>query len=166
MSIPNITTLECMFRNTEGGSNTVLVNGCFDLLHPGHIYLLGRAREIADRITGKVLVAVNNDSSAWTLKNRQPIMNQYERLAILDALRAVDYTISYETEEQLCRIIEVVRPYFMVKGNDYMNLPITGQDIMATYGGNIIFMDRDEIPVSTTDIIERVLDRNKRITGL
>ena len=126
----------------------VWVNGCFDLIHLGHIELLKFARSKGD------LLYVGIDSDI-RIKERKgfcrPFNNENTRFEILKAVKYVDKVMIYDTDYQLESLIEQFQPKYMVLGSDYANKPILG----SQYCDNIIFFDRIE-QYSTTSTIEKI----------
>ena len=111
----------------------VFTNGCFDLLHPGHIDLLRRARELGSRL----IVAINSDESARKIKgDGRPFMNQADRAELLSALRSVDEVVVFDelTPENL---IHKIRPDVLVKGGDWKTSEIIGADFVLANGGEV-----------------------------
>ncbi len=131
----------------------VFTNGCFDLLHPGHVDLLQRARALGDRL----IVGLNSDESVRALKGpTRPIWNEQERAAMLLALRCVDQVVIFN-ERAPARLIEDLRPDVLVKGGDWPVERIVGAKTVLKYGGHV-----HSIPLlqgySTTSIIARLQD--------
>jgi len=136
----------------QQGKRIVFTNGCFDLLHPGHLHTLVQARALGDVLT----VGVNSDASVKRLKGaKRPILNQGERVAILAALEAVDYVTVFE-EDTPRELILLLQPDVLVKGGDWRVGAVVGKEEVESWGGKVVV-----IPYltgsSTTDIIERVL---------
>ena len=102
--------------------SNVVVNGCFDVLHAGHVHLLERASHL-----GKVIVLVNSDSYLRKLKGRN-ITPFAQRKYILESLKYVSEVHSFETEEELLFLITKHKAKYLVKGEDYIGKPITGED--------------------------------------
>lgn len=128
----------------------ILVNGTFDILHRGHIELLNHAKSLGDRL----LVCIDSDARVNFLKGPgRPINNQWDRMLMLQNLKAVDEVKIFNTEDELIEIIKGLYPVIMVKGNDYYNKPIVG----AEYCKEIIFYERTEH--STTKAIQDIIDR-------
>jgi len=128
----------------------VFTNGCFDLLHRGHIYYLSRARELGDLL----VVGLNSDSSVTKLKGHgRPVNNQVSRAEVLGALAFVDYIIVFE-EETPMELITTLQPDLLVKGGDYEVEEIVGHQEVASWGGRAL-----TIPIlegySTSSIINR-----------
>ncbi len=129
----------------------VMTNGCFDILHPGHIQLLQKAREFGDHL----LVAVNDDASIRRLKGSQrPINPLSHRMFMLAALEYVDWLVPF-TEDTPGRLIDLVSPDILVKGGDYTISQIVGADTVINAGGKVHIIPM--IPGhSTTALINRV----------
>lgn len=128
----------------------VFTNGCFDLLHVGHIRYLQEARAQGDFL----VVGVNSDASVKRLKGpTRPIQNESDRAEILSALAAVDAVVIF-TEDTPANLIEAVRPNILVKGGDWKPDQIVGGPFVLSYGGEVRslqFVDGK----STTKIIEK-----------
>ena len=111
-------------------------NGCFDLLHPGHIRVLAEARAACDRL----VVGLNNDASARRLKGAgRPIQNEKARAEVLAALEAVDLVVVFE-EDTPRALIEKVRPMVLVKGGDYRREEVVGREIVEADGGEVVIV--------------------------
>ena len=115
------------------GSQIVFTNGCFDLLHVGHITLLEKARRMGDRL----IVAVNSDRSVRVLKGpERPLVREQDRARILAALAAVDAVIVFDDATPL-RLIEALRPDVLVKGGDYTEADVVGAGEVRGWGGRL-----------------------------
>ena len=138
-------------RLQSQGRRVVFTNGCFDLVHAGHVTVLERARRCGDAL----VVGVNSDRSVRALKGPgRPIVNQQDRTLLLAALACVDYvTIFSERTPQ--RVIERLRPNILVKGADWGAGNIVGRDTVERYGGRGV-----RVPLlkgsSTSQLIERI----------
>ena len=133
------------------GSRIVFTNGCFDILHAGHVSYLKKAKELGDRL----VVGINSDESVRRLKgNGRPINKLEDRIAVLSALDCVDEVIPFEEDTPL-ELIKRVHPDVLVKGNDYTVENIVGADFVLSYGGDV-----KTIPLlqgrSTTGIAKRM----------
>lgn len=121
-------------RLRRGGKRIVFTNGCFDLIHPGHVSLLERARALGDLL----VVGVNSDRSVRLLKGPgRPIMKLGERMEILAGLRAVDYVVPFGAETP-AYLIRLIRPDILVKGGDYRKSEIVGRSTVEADGGSVI----------------------------
>lgn len=118
---------------------TVLTNGCFDVLHEGHLALLRHCRELAEG--GPVVVAINTDESIRLLKGRYPANRLGDRIAALYATDSVSRTEPFHTEEQLAALVASLKPDYLVKGSDYRGKPITGQAELEACGGKLVLFD-------------------------
>ncbi len=125
----------------------IVVNGTFDILHPGHLALLNYAKSLGDFL----IVAIDTDERVQQLKGpSRPINNQYDRKIILENLKAVDKVEFFNSPEEL---IEIVKGCTMVKGSDYRGKSVIGE----TYCQEVIYYDRTEH--STTKTIQHIIDR-------
>jgi rfaE bifunctional protein nucleotidyltransferase chain/domain len=132
----------------------VFTNGCFDILHRGHIGYLKKAKSLGDIL----IVGLNSDSSVKKIKGKKrPIVNQKDRAEILSALSFVDYVCIFN-EETPERMIKKIIPDILVKGGDWAKPDIVGKDIVESSGGKVV-----TIPLvkgkSTKNIIWTIVDR-------
>ena len=135
----------------EGGERVVFTNGCFDLLHPGHVRYLERARALGDIL----VVAVNSDDSVLRLKGSgRPILSDSHRCEIVGSLHSVDYVTVFSEDTPL-QIIEQLRPDVLVKGSDWPIDQIVGRATVEARGGRVVAIDFEE-GFSTTSIINRI----------
>jgi D-beta-D-heptose 7-phosphate kinase/D-beta-D-heptose 1-phosphate adenosyltransferase len=125
-------------------------NGCFDLLHPGHIKVLAEARAACDRL----VVGLNSDASVLRLKGTgRPIQNEYARAEMLAAMEAVDLIVLFEQDTPL-ELIERVKPNVLVKGGDYRREQIVGREVVEAAGGQVRVIEL--VPgFSTSDMVRR-----------
>jgi len=132
------------------GLRVGFTNGCFDLLHPGHVRLLAAARAACDRL----VLGLNSDSSVRRLKGEgRPVQPVGARAEVLAALEAVDLVVVFEEDTPL-KLIEQVKPTVLVKGGDYTRETVVGHEIVEALGGEIILIDL--VPGhSTTAMVER-----------
>jgi D-beta-D-heptose 7-phosphate kinase/D-beta-D-heptose 1-phosphate adenosyltransferase len=136
----------------QQGKQIVFTNGCFDLLHPGHIHTLVQARALGDVL----IVGLNSDESVQRLKGKKrPILDQTERAAILAALEAVDYVTIFDDDTPRTLILQL-RPNVLVKGGDWSAETVVGKEEVEAWGGEVVLIPYKE-GNSTTNIIERVL---------
>lgn len=133
------------------GARIVFTNGCFDLLHAGHVDLLHRARALGDRL----IVAVNDDASVARLKGAaRPIQNAATRMAVLNALADVDCVLCF-AEDTPAALIERIRPDVLVKGGDYQPDTVVGGESVRRHGGRVEILEH--LPgFSTTMILNRL----------
>ena len=133
------------------GDRIVFTNGCFDILHVGHITLLEQCREFGD----KVVIGLNSDASVKRLKGpTRPVVGEKERARILAALGSTDAVIIFDEETPL-ELIQYVRPDVLVKGGDYTSSTIVGADDVATWGGRVEIVPT-VIGASTTSTIRKM----------
>lgn len=136
----------------------VFTNGCFDLLHAGHVAALEAARELGDVL----VVGLNSDASVRANKgDTRPILPQAERAAMLAALACVDAVVIFDepTPENLIRELS---PDVLVKGSEYADQPIAGADHVRATGGRVVLIDRQPGTRSTSEIIARCASANSR----
>jgi D-beta-D-heptose 7-phosphate kinase/D-beta-D-heptose 1-phosphate adenosyltransferase len=130
---------------------TVIVNGTFDILHPGHIAMLNTARSLGNYL----IVCIDTDRRVKELKgNSRPINNQVDRKIMLQNLKAVDIVEFFDSQEELIRLIELYKPSIMVKGSDYRGRSIIGE----TYVPEVFYYDRVG-DYSTTKTIQDIANR-------
>ena len=111
----------------------VFTNGCFDILHPGHIHILDQAKSYGDIL----IVGLNSDNSIKRLKGpSRPKVSQEDRLKILSSIKFVDYVVLFEEETPL-KLIEKIKPNFLVKGGDYILKDIVGREFVENNGGQV-----------------------------
>ncbi len=133
------------------GLTVVFTNGCFDLLHPGHVRYLAEARALGDIL----IVALNSDRTVRILKGAgRPILNEGERAQVVSALNAVDYVIFFDQETPR-ELISRLLPDVLVKGGDWPVDEIVGREEVESAGGRVLSLPYVE-GSSTTDIIERI----------
>lgn len=136
------------------GEKIVFTNGCFDVLHAGHVEYLAKARKLGDRL----VVGINSDASVKRLKGSlRPINNLSDRTLLLSALESVDYIIPFEEDTPL-EIIKKVMPDILVKGGDYQLNEIVGADFVTENGGTVVTIPFVE-GKSTTGIIRRIQEK-------
>lgn len=135
----------------KDGKKVVFTNGCFDLLHRGHLHLLREAKKLGDLL----VVALNSDKSVKKIKDaNRPILPESERSELIAALEMVDYVTMFDEPEPY-EVIKELKPDILVKGGDWPKDKIVGADIVEGQGGRVVV-----IPYlkghSTTQIIERM----------
>ncbi|WP_395344628.1 bifunctional D-glycero-beta-D-manno-heptose-7-phosphate kinase/D-glycero-beta-D-manno-heptose 1-phosphate adenylyltransferase HldE [Ningiella sp. W23] len=135
----------------------VFTNGCFDILHAGHVSYLNEAAALGDRL----IVGVNSDSSVKALKGEgRPVNNAARRMAVLAGLSAVDWVVEF-SEETPQRLIQAVLPDVLVKGGDYAEAEIVGSAEVKANGGQVKVLTFED-GVSTTGIISQILENDNR----
>ena len=138
-------------RMRREGKRVVFTNGCFDLLHAGHVRYLAEARALGDAL----IVGLNSDRSVRALKGEgRPILNANERAEVIAALEAVDYVVVFE-EDTPREVIARLLPDVLVKGGDWPLDRIVGRQEVEAAGGKVVSLSYIE-GSSTTDIIERI----------
>jgi D-beta-D-heptose 7-phosphate kinase/D-beta-D-heptose 1-phosphate adenosyltransferase len=121
----------------RAGKTLVFTNGCFDILHRGHVEILNKARELGDALA----VGVNSDDSMRRLKGkRRPMVPQADRAAVVAALEGVDFVTIFEDDTPM-RVIEALVPDVLVKGSDYELSEIVGRDTVESAGGKVVRVD-------------------------
>lgn len=136
----------------EQGVRIVFTNGCFDILHAGHVQYLEQARELGDVL----IVGLNSDSSIRRLKGfGRPIIAQQDRACVLAALGCVDYVVVFDTDTPL-ELITLLRPGVLVKGGDWQVEDIVGSDVVMADGGKVLSLPFRE-GLSTTSLIRRIV---------
>jgi rfaE bifunctional protein nucleotidyltransferase chain/domain len=141
-------------RLRKRGERLVFTNGCFDILHPGHVRYLKEARSLGDHL----LVAVNSDETVARLKGPgRPLTPLAERMELLAALGCVDYVVAFE-EETPFEIIEEIVPDVLVKGGDWTKDGIVGRERVEREGGRVLSLPYAP-GFSTSNLIERIVTR-------
>jgi len=150
--------LACILaRLRSEGKKIVFTNGCFDLIHPGHVRYLEKARSLGDIL----VVAVNSDVSVRRLKGPQrPILSELERCEIVASLHCVDWVTVFSEDTPL-QIIQELAPDVLVKGGDWAKDQIVGRDFVEARGGLVVAIDFEQ-GFSTSEIIRRIQSRPGR----
>jgi D-beta-D-heptose 7-phosphate kinase/D-beta-D-heptose 1-phosphate adenosyltransferase len=151
----NIRDLPALLRALEPrrirGECVVFTNGCFDLVHPGHVIYLEAARDRGDLL----IVGLNSDASVRRLKGGgRPVFSQEERATVLAALRSVDYVCVFDEDTPLA-LIEAILPDVLVKGGDWRLAQIVGKEVVEAAGGRVMNLPFVE-GQSTTAILEKI----------
>jgi rfaE bifunctional protein nucleotidyltransferase chain/domain len=147
-------------RLKKSGKKIVFTNGCFDLIHPGHIKLLREARAQGDCL----ILGLNSDESIRSIKDpRRPILDQDERIAVLSELVSIDHIVLFDEQTPL-KLIEEIVPDVLVKGGDWDVNTIVGADVVKKNGGNVVVVDLKQGD-STTSIIKRIVEKYGNNTG-
>lgn len=138
----------------EIGKKVVFTNGCFDLLHVGHVRALQEAAALGDVL----IVAVNSDLGVRQIKGTgRPIITEDDRVAILSALACVDYVLVFD-DPTPCRLVDAVKPDVLVKGGDYSPEDLAGRETVASYGGKVCVTTLKK-GVSTSRILSLIKER-------
>ena len=133
------------------GKKVVFTNGCFDLLHGGHIKFLEDSRRLGDAL----VVALDTDASVRRVKGEgRPVIGEAQRRRILAALEAVDFVTVFESDK-LPEILASLKPDLLTKGSNYPEAQVAGREIVLAYGGEVKLLPVTE-PVSVTDLIQRI----------
>lgn len=144
--------LEILYSNKE--KKIVFTNGCFDILHNGHLVYLKEASKLGDIF----IVGVNSDNSIRRIKGSlRPIMSEVDRMSMLAALEFVDYVIRFDEDTPL-NLIKAIQPDVLVKGGDYSVQEVVGREFVEKKGGKVIILPLEE-GESTTNIINRILNK-------
>ena len=137
------------------GKTVVFANGCFDLLHVGHIRYLQSARQLGDAL----VVGLNSDESVRRLKGPQrPLMPENERAEILAALACVDYVVLFQ-EPTVEGLLRVLKPDIQCKGTDYTEETVPEREVVRSYGGRVAIAG-DPKDHSTRDLIQDILSKS------
>ncbi|MBI4454330.1 MAG: adenylyltransferase/cytidyltransferase family protein [Acidobacteria bacterium] len=148
-------TRHCL-QAREGGKKIVLANGCFDLLHVGHIRYLEGARAMGDVL----VVAVNSDESVRCLKDAgRPLLPETARAEIVAALECVDFVVLFP-ELTVEKVLQSLRPDVHAKGTDYTEESVPERELVKAYGGRVTIVG-DPKKHSTRDLIRKILETKK-----
>ena len=135
------------------GLRVGFANGCFDLIHPGHVHLLTEARARCDRL----VVALNTDASVRRLKGpTRPVQNEMARATVMASLAPVDLVVLFDEETPL-ELIQALRPDVLVKGADYRIEKVVGAELVQSWGGTVLLVELQQ-GHSTTGTIRRMTD--------
>ena len=136
----------------EAGKRIVFTNGCFDILHVGHVRYLSAARSKGDAL----VLGLNSDASVKSIKpENRPIVSQDQRAEVLAGLACVDYITIFDEPDPLA-LIKTIKPDVLIKGADWEEAEIIGSDVVKSYGGNVVRIE--VVPdISTSRIIQRIL---------
>lgn len=148
-SLDELKTLTALARTN--GKIVVLTNGCFDLLHRGHVHLLRNAKALGDML----VVAINSDPSVKLIKGpTRPILSESDRLQLIASMEMVDYVLLFD-EPDPYNIISILRPNILVKGGDWPAEEVVGGDIVQANGGKVVVIPYLK-GFSTTEIIAKI----------
>jgi len=139
-------------RLKQNGKRMVFTNGCFDILHYGHVKYLQDARRKGDYL----VVAVNSDSSIKKIKAKnRPVIGQSDRLKTVAALASVDFVVLFNEDNPL-RLIKAIKPDILIKGADWDKQKIIGADFVKSYGGKVLTVNLVK-GRSTSALIEKIV---------
>jgi len=134
------------------GKKIAFTNGCFDILHVGHVRYLREARKRGDLL----ILALNSDVSVRAIKGeKRPLLPEKERAEVVASLESVDYVTLFNETTPL-RLIEYLRPDVLVKGGDWKEEAVVGRDAVRSWGGEVLLVPVIE-GASTTNIVEKIL---------
>jgi len=151
-----------IFKNAEAAQESVqhwhdysdtivFTNGCFDILHAGHVSYLEEAKALGDRL----VVGLNSDSSVKSIKGEdRPIIGEQHRAKVLAGLESVDMVILFD-EETPIELIKKIKPQYLVKGGDYKEEDMIGADFVKQHNGRVMILSFVE-GLSTTHIIDKI----------
>ena len=149
-----ITTDNLVLKVSQWKKNKMKVaftNGCFDILHLGHLEILTKSKEFGDRL----IVAVNSDASVRKLKGKERPINDFQtRSNMLASFSFVDYVVEF-SDDTPKKLIQIIKPDFLIKGGDYKKKDIVGNDIVSSYGGETIIIPLID-GLSTTNTINKL----------
>ena len=143
--------VDALERERASGKRVAFANGCFDVLHVGHIRYLQDAARVADVL----VVGVNGDESVRVLKGEgRPVMPENERAEIISAIRGVSYVTIFR-ESSPSRLLQTLKPDFQCKGTDYTADSVPEAEIVKAYGGRVVIVG-DPKDHSTTELLARM----------
>jgi rfaE bifunctional protein nucleotidyltransferase chain/domain len=146
--------LDVLASERAAGKSVAFANGCFDVLHVGHIRYLQDAARVADVL----VVGVNGDASVRQLKGEgRPVMPEHERAEIISAIRGVTYVTIFH-EDSPSRLLQTLRPDFQCKGTDYTADSVPEAEIVKSYGGKVVIVG-DPKDHSTTAVLRKLRGR-------
>ena len=154
MLLPLPELLKILEKERKEGKKIVFTNGCFDIIHAGHVDYLKKAKALGDIL----VVGLNSDSSIRRIKGeKRPIIPQEMRAEVLSSLKPVDYVVIFE-EDTPENLIKAIKPDILVKGGDWELSKIVGKDFVESYGGKVLTIPFT-YDISTTRIINTILER-------
>ncbi|MFA5275777.1 MAG: D-glycero-beta-D-manno-heptose 1-phosphate adenylyltransferase [Candidatus Omnitrophota bacterium] len=137
------------------GKKIVFTNGCFDILHFGHVMYLEKAKAKGDYL----VVAINSDSSVRSIKGlKRPVVNEFDRARVLAGLQSVDFVVVFDEKTPLT-VIRALEPDVLVKGSDWKGKGIVGADFVKSYGGKVKTVKLAK-GRSTTNLIKKIAKTN------
>jgi D-beta-D-heptose 7-phosphate kinase/D-beta-D-heptose 1-phosphate adenosyltransferase len=152
-NLDELTELAAQAR--QNGKSVVFTNGCFDILHRGHVHVLRQAKAAGDLL----IVALNSDRSVQEIKGaNRPVLPETDRVELIGAMEMVDYVIIFD-EPDPYKLIAAIKPDVLAKGGDWSAEKIIGADVVEQAGGRIVMIPYLK-GFSTSEIIERILNEN------
>lgn len=150
--LKNLTEIAALAdKARENGKKVVFTNGCFDLLHRGHVHILREAKASGDLL----IVGINSDRSVKSIKGpARPILPETDRIELIAAMEMVDYVVLFD-EPDPYQLIAAIKPNVLVKGGDWNENQIIGADLVQRDGGRVALIPYLK-GFSTTEIIERI----------
>lgn len=150
--LKNLTEIAALAdKARENGKKVVFTNGCFDLLHRGHVHILREAKASGDLL----IVGINSDRSVKSIKGpARPILPETDRVELIAAMEMVDYVVLFD-EPDPYQLIAAIKPNVLVKGGDWNENQIIGADLVERDGGRVALIPYLK-GFSTTEIIERI----------
>ena len=152
-NLDELTELAAQAR--QNGKSVVFTNGCFDILHRGHVHVLRQAKAAGDLL----IVALNSDRSVQEIKGaHRPVLPESDRIELIGAMEMVDYVIVFD-EPDPYKLIAAIKPDVLAKGGDWSAEKIIGADVVEQAGGRIVMIPYLK-GFSTSEIIGRILNEN------
>jgi rfaE bifunctional protein nucleotidyltransferase chain/domain len=152
-SLDELTAIAAQAR--KDGQTVVFTNGCFDLVHRGHVHILRQAKAAGDLL----IVALNSDRSVKQIKGpKRPIMPETDRIELIEAMEMVNYVILFD-EPNPTRLIDAIKPDVLVKGADWSADKVVGAELVEKGGGRVVRVPYLE-SFSTSEIIERIVKQD------
>ncbi|MEW6171226.1 MAG: D-glycero-beta-D-manno-heptose 1-phosphate adenylyltransferase [Candidatus Omnitrophota bacterium] len=154
--IKNLSSLKKIVTRIKKQDKTIVfTNGCFDILHLGHIKYLEEAKKQGDIL----IVAVNSDSSVRKIKPGRPINKELDRQKVLASLSSVDYVVLFNQETPL-NLIKAIKPDILIKGGDWKPDKVVGKNIVECYGGKVKIINYLK-GYSTTNLLKKIIRKAK-----
>ena len=139
----------------QNGKSVVFTNGCFDILHRGHVHVLRQAKAAGDLL----IVALNSDRSVQEIKGaNRPVLPETDRIELIGAMEMVDYVIIFDDPDPY-KLIAAIKPNVLAKGGDWSAEEIIGADVVEQAGGRVVVIPYLQ-GFSSSEIIERILNKN------
>jgi len=156
--VKTVAELGCIVAAARArGKRVVLANGCFDLLHVGHIRYLEAAKAVADML----VVAINDDSSVRQLKGEaRPLQNQRDRAEILASFECVDFVVIFDTPT-VAPLLDALHPDYHAKGTDYSEETVPERQTVASYGGRTVIVG-DQKSHSSRELVARITAKSRQ----